>query len=113
MQKRLLLFVTILLSSVLFYQCEGMFSTDIQKIVDDPEQYADKEVTVKGTVGNVTDLALIRYYKLEDETGEILVIAKGNLPYRGDKVTVTGKVNPVFKLGTIKVTVIEEVPKRN
>ena len=113
MKKQVLFIFALALASVLFYQCDGLLATDIQKIVDSPEQYADKEVTVKGTVGNVTDLALIRYYKLKDETGEIHVIAKGDLPSRGEKITVTGKVNPVFKMGTLQVTVIEEVPKRN
>ncbi len=106
--------IFLLLAFILFCftQCEGLLATDIQKIVDNPQQFTDKEITVRGTVGNVTDLAVLRYYKLADNTGEIHVIAKGDLPSRGDKVTVTGKVKPVFKIGNSQFTVIEEVPKR-
>ncbi len=99
--------------SFLFTQCDSLLATDIQKILDNPEAYAEKEVTIHGTVGNVTDLAIIRYYKLTDNTGEIHVIAKNELPTRGETKTVMGTVNPVFKIGNLQVTVLEESPKRS
>jgi len=113
MKKIIVNFIVFISLVSLLSACAELFATDIQKIVDSPQEYADKEVTVAGTVKNVTNLALLKYYKVEDKTGEIHVITKSDLPAKGEKVVVSGKVNPVFKIGTVQFTVIEEVPKRD
>ena len=83
-------------------------STDIKEILDKPDEYANKEVTVSGTVNNPVNIVVLKYYEIEDSTGKIMVITKGSVPKEGSTRSVTGKVNQFIKIGDMQVIAIEE-----
>jgi len=89
--------------------CQGAFSTPIRKIVDNPRDYASKTVTVSGEVKEVFDFFFMKYFVLNDGTGEMTVVTKKPLPAKGTKVLVKGKVNELFTLGdTATLVIVEE-----
>ncbi len=69
-------------------------TTPIKDIVAAPANFEGKEVKLRGTVTSVTKVPLldIRQYTLDDGSGEIAVVASGDLPAEKTKVMVKGKV---------------------
>ena len=88
--------------------CGRLFTTPIRDILDDPAGYEGKTVTVAGVVSDSANLVLLKYYRLEDATGHIAVVARRAVPPRGAKVRVRGRVHQAFALGDQSLTVIEE-----
>lgn len=88
--------IAALAASVLVMGCEhlGIGVTPIGEIVRNPTGFEGKEVRLKGTVREITKIPVIerKSYVLVDPTGEITVVAKGDLPAKGAKVVVRGKV---------------------
>ncbi len=93
-----------LLSALLFTSC----TTKISDIQNNPKEFNDKEVSVKGKVVSSKNAVVLKYFKLEDGTGTIYVITKNDLPDENDKVKVTGNVKQYFKIAGLKLTVIME-----
>lgn len=95
--------VAALVASVLVMGCEhlGIGVTAIGDIVKNPTGFEGKEVRLKGTVRDITKIPVIerRSYLLADSTGEITVVAKGELPGKGDKVVVRGRVSSSAVIG--------------
>ena len=91
----LLLFV---LAALLFSGCIGQ--EKISTILQNPEKYEGKIVTIKGKVTEVLSIPLISqgFYKVEDNTGTIWVVTKTGAPSKGNEVTITGKVETAFKI---------------
>ena len=74
----------------------------IGQLKTNPGRYADKDVTVHGTVTSSWGIPLVplKMYQVEDGTGEILVVSDENrLPSKGARVKVTGKVSEFAVLG--------------
>lgn len=69
--------------------------TPVKKILDSPGQYQGQEVRVRGKVTDITKVPLVdlRYYTLQDDSGEIMVFPKAELPAVNETVTVKGKVD--------------------
>ena len=88
--------------------CGRLFTTPIRDVLDDPAGYEGKNVTVAGVVLDSANLILVKYYRVEDATGRITVVARGAVPPRGAKVRVRGRVHQAFALGDQNLTVIEE-----
>ena len=88
--------------------CGRLFTTPIRDVLDDPAGYEGKNVTVSGIVLDSANLILLKYYRVEDATGRITVVARGAVPPRGVKVRVRGRVHQAFALGDQTLTVIEE-----
>lgn len=83
-------------------------TTDIADIKENPKEYADKEVTIKGEVVSTTNAFFLKYYTIKDNTGEINVTTKQKLPDENTKVKISGTVRELLKIGDMKMTVIEE-----
>jgi hypothetical protein len=72
----------------------------IGDITRDPGAYANKEVTVVGTVNHSYGLLTDGVYELNDGTGSIWVVSQGyGVPSDGIRVGVTGTVVPTLTFG--------------
>lgn len=72
----------------------GIGITRIGDIVANPARFDGTEVKVKGKVVDVNKLPIVdlRVYTLRDDTGEIAVVAAGNLPALNSTGVVKAKV---------------------
>ena len=67
-----------------------------------PGRYQDKTVAIDGVVTSSWGLPLVpfRFYKVDDGTGEVTVVAQGDrVPTKGAHVRVKGRVNEVATFG--------------
>ncbi len=103
--------LAILFSSAILFGCSGLFSTPIGKILADPRAYAGKTVTVSGAVTQIFSLVFIKYFRVRDETGEIVVVTDKPLPKVGTKISVKGTVQEAFSIGDQQLIVIAEQSK--
>ena len=79
MRHFLFLLSAVLLTALLLLSCAGQATkpgrraralvTPIAQIVDNPQQYADEIVTVKGTVSDPIGLGSTSFFTLTDRTG--------------------------------------------
>jgi hypothetical protein len=88
--------------------CRPAGPTPIRSILDDPRRYDGKIVTISGDVRDATNLVVLKWYRVEDKTGSIVVVASGAVPMRGASVRVTGTVRQAFVIGDQSLTVIME-----
>jgi hypothetical protein len=88
--------------------CGAVGATPIRAILDDPRKYDGNIVTVAGEVRDSTNLVVLKWYRVADETGSIVVVASGAVPRRGAKVEVTGTVRQAFVIADESLTVIME-----
>ena len=88
--------------------CGRLFTTPIRDVLDDPAGYEGKTVTVTGVVLDSANLILVKYYRIEDATGRITIVAHGAVPPRGARVRARGRVHQAFVVGDQSLTVIEE-----
>ena len=72
----------ILLFSLLLCNCSSLFTTPINKILEDPRNYTGKTVTVSGEVTRVFSLVFVKYFVVKDKTGEITIVT-GKTPAKG------------------------------
>ena len=76
-----------------------------QSIADlkhNPGRYQDRRVSIEGVVTNSWGVPLVplKFYKVDDGTGEVTVIAQnGRTPAPGTRVRVDGRVGDVATLG--------------
>jgi hypothetical protein len=90
-----------------FLSC-GMFKTKIGDIREDPRKYDGTLVTVAGTVKEATNLGFVKFYVLDDGTGEIHVVTDHPLPRKGNEVRARGTVKEEFSIGSSSLVVIKE-----
>lgn len=84
----------------------------IKDILEDPGKYESKPVTISGQVADRMSLVLVKYFKLQDKSGEIIVITKKALPAIGKRVCVTGMPVQSFVLGKQQLLVFIEQEER-
>jgi hypothetical protein len=79
--------------------------TPIKDIVNNPAQYENREVKVKGVVSQVTKLPFleIKLYILTEDNYQIPVLTRGTLPPAESRVVVTGVVENVAIVGNESV----------
>ena len=74
----------------------------IGHVTSNPGRFADRRITVDGTVTSAWRIPLVpmSLYRVDDGTGEILVVSDlRRSPTRGARVRVTGTVSDVAVLG--------------
>jgi hypothetical protein len=81
--------------------------TKIKDVLDHPRDFEGKDITLNGVVTNAVSLLLVKYYEIQDGTGNIKIITDKLLPSRGEKLTVTGRMT-VVELGTERWVVLRE-----
>ena len=75
---------------------------NIADLRDHPGRYEDRTVSVSGVVTSSWGVPLVplRFYKIDDGTGEMTVLSQGSrLPGTGERVRVKGRVENVAVLG--------------
>jgi DNA/RNA endonuclease YhcR with UshA esterase domain len=83
----------------------------IADIRQDPGRYADRRVTVQGTVTSAWQVPFVDYglYRIQDDSGSLTVISRARrTPARGSRVRVTGIVRDVASFGQSIGTHIQE-----
>ncbi|MCZ2075412.1 MAG: hypothetical protein HUU41_11715 [Bryobacteraceae bacterium] len=88
MKQSLLASLTV--ASVLMLASCG--SIKIGRILDNPTRYQDRSVSIEGTVTNSFGAFVAGGYQVQDDTGQILVLASGSVPRKGVRVKVDGRV---------------------
>ena len=105
--------VLLLCDFIVLASCAAIFATKIADIKKTPGTYDGRTVTVTGKVTSTHNLLVVKYYEVEDGTGEIPVVTESALPKEGDRVRVKGRVSQAFALGTARlVVIVEEPPSR-
>ena len=79
----------------------GIGVTTAADIKRNPASFEGKEVTLKGTVREVTKLPIVelKAYVLADSTGEITVTTKSTPPAKGERLIVRGEVSSAAIIG--------------
>jgi hypothetical protein len=78
----------------------------IEKILSNPKAYEGKVITIEGEVTDRTSFFIVvKFYKLRDKTGEIIVVTQKPLPEIRSKVHVTGKIDEAFSIGDRRLLV--------
>jgi len=103
-----ILIAIIIVAGVWYYKTNIEGITFIGKILKNPKVYEGKMLTIKGTVTERVSFMIMKYYKLKDRTGEIMVITEKPLPSVGAKITVQGMVHDAFSLGGEQLLVFIE-----
>lgn len=103
MRKTLLrIATTIALGASLAGCALGVRNARVADIKYNPGRYYDKTVSIDGVVTSAWGVPLmpIKFYKVDDGTGEVTVLAQdGRTPTRGAHVRVKGKVGEVATFG--------------
>jgi len=76
--------------------------TSVAELKHNPGRYQDHRVSIDGVVTTSWGVPLVplRFYKVDDGTGEVTVVAQdGRLPAKGAHVRVDGRVGDVASLG--------------
>ena len=100
----------LLLAVALASGCAALFATKIGDIEKAPGRWDGRTVTIAGKVTGTHNLLVVKYYQVDDGTGEIAVVTQGALPKEGEHVRVKGRVEQAFALGSAHVVVIVEQP---
>jgi len=80
----------------------SLHNPNIADLREHPGRYQDRTVSVSGVVTSSWGLPLVplRFYKVDDGTGEVTVVSQGlRLPGTGEHVRVKGRVEDVAVLG--------------
>lgn len=103
----------LLLGAALACGCAALFATRIGDIEKSPGRWDGRTVTIAGKVTGTHNLLVVKYYQVDDGTGEIAVVTQDGLPKEGDHVRVKGRVEQAFAIGTAHlVVIVEEPPSR-
>ena len=93
-----------------WYYFTQVHATDIGKILSNPRDYVDRELTITGTVKERFSMFFAKYFILQDTSGEITVITDRPLPAVGANIRVKGHVEESFSLGQEQLLVFIENP---
>ena len=104
-----LIIILILIGIGAWYYFSRIHSSQIKNILDNPKAYEGKVVTIEGEVTDRTSFfVVIKFYKVRDKTGEIIVVTKKTLPELKSILRVKGKIDEAFPIGGLKLLVFLE-----
>jgi hypothetical protein len=105
----ILIIILILIGVGAWYYFTRVRLSQIQSILSNPKAYEGKVVTIEGEVTDRTSFfGVIKFYKVKDKTGEIIVVNKKTLPELKSILRVKGKIDEVFPIGDLKLLVFLE-----
>jgi len=79
----------------------GCATTNVARLLAEPQRYANRDVGLKGDVVESVSLLGHGAYKLDDGTGTIWVVSTHGVPRRGARVSVNGKIRDVVDVSTL------------
>ncbi len=104
-----LIIIAILIGFGAWYYFSRVHLSQIQSILSNPKAYEGKVVTIEGEVTDRTSFfGVIKFYKVKDKTGEIIVVTKRSLPEPRSIVRIKGRINDAFPVGDVKLVVFSE-----
>lgn len=105
----ILIVIAMAVGGTAWYYFSQIRHTRIEKILSNPTAYEGKAVTIEGEVTDRTSFFIVfKFYKIKDNTGEIIVVTKRTLPEIRSRVLVRGKINEAFTIGDQKLLVFVE-----
>jgi hypothetical protein len=101
--------IVIVIGAGVWYYFSQVYTTSIQKIINNPGGYTGKELAIKGEVTDRTSFfGSLKFYKLKDESGEMIVTTRKSLPEVKSSAVVKGRIDDAFALGDQKLLVFIE-----
>ena len=99
------LIITLILIGVgAWYYFSRVHVSQIESILSNPKAYEGKVVTIEGEVTDRTAFfGVLKFYKVRDKTGEIIVVTKKALPELKSILRVKGRINQAFPTGDLKL----------
>jgi hypothetical protein len=92
-----------------WYYFSQVHPTSIQKIVNNPGDYTGKELAIEGEITDRTSFfGNLKFYKLKDKSGDVIVITRKSLPEVRSSAIVKGRIDDAFALGDQKLVVFRE-----
>ncbi len=92
-----------------WYYFSRVHPTTIEKILSHPAEYQGKTVAIEGEVTDRTAFfVVLRFFKLRDKTGEMIVVTKKSLPEVKSTILVTGRIDDAFPIGDQKLLIFVE-----
>lgn len=85
-----------------------VYNASIKTIVENPRDYEGKGLAISGKVVDRVSLVFLKYFKLRDKSGEIIVVTSRTLPAFGSTVRIKGKVVEAFTIGNEQLLVFIE-----
>ncbi len=76
-----------------------VYSIPIKRVLESPRDYEGKSLAISGQVVDRVSFVFLKYFRLKDKSGEIIVITSRTLPALGSTVRVKGKVAEAFTIG--------------
>ena len=107
MMKKILS-ILVLVVFVLLSACDAITTTSIKDVLNNPRKFSEKEIQIKGQVVEVFSLIVVKYFVVQDSTGEIAVVTNKPLPKKGQSIKIKGKVQEAFSLGDEQLLVLVE-----
>jgi hypothetical protein len=105
----IIVIVLILIGGGVWYYFNRTYHPRIETIIKNPKEYVGKVITLDGEVTDRTAFfTVVKFYKLKDDSGEIIVVTKKKLPEVRSKVGVKGKIDESFSIGEEKLLVFME-----
>ena len=111
--KKAIISLSLLLGMLFLAGCPQRKS--ISDVLRDPSYYADREVTLAGTVTRSFGALGTGVYEIDDGTGKIWVFAeRTGVPSQGMKVASIGKIMPTLSFGGVSyATVLRERERKH
>ncbi len=104
-----LIIILILIGMGLWYYFSRVHVSQIESILSNPKAYEGKVVIIEGEVTDRTSFfGVIKFYKVRDKTGEIIVVTKRNPPELKSILRVKGTIDKSFPIGDLKLVVFSE-----
>ena len=88
----------LVISALMMAGCE---QKTVNEILADPGSFANKEVTVAGTVARSYSVLGKGAYEIDDGTGKLWIVSDKGVPREGAKVAVKGTIRDGYNLGSI------------
>jgi len=104
-----LVIILILIGIGAWYYLSRVHISEIESILSNPKAYEGKVVTIEGEVTDRTSFfGEIKFYKVRDKTGEIIVVTKKALPELKSILRVKGRIDQAFPVGDLRLVVFLE-----
>jgi len=104
-----LIIILILIGIGAWYYFSRDHISKIENILSKPKEYEGKVVTIEGDVTDRTSFfSVIKFYKVKDKTGEIIVVTKRTLPGIKSTLRIKGRIDEAFPMGDLKLLVFWE-----
>jgi hypothetical protein len=104
-----LIVILILIGIGAWYYFTRVHFSQIQSVLSNPKAYEGKVVTIEGEVADRTSFfGVIKFYKVRDKTGEIIIVTKKTLPELKSMLRIKGRIDEAFPIGDLKLLVFLE-----